>query len=268
MKSITVFPHVVEVSLEHVVARSCALVRKRGSAKWSTVELYTEIVVYDLGLQANSESKRISAMCDKGACAPHGFVQCGPARVASLCETTGAFITPTESIKAKLRREGVEHQPGPMLVESVPPITYDAFPDLTIIESINLTSLRTTSVQAKTRKAHIGMYQTANVPKAEHAEVIREFAEAKWKLLHGPLGPEKSIAAAGAAGAARNPKLIKDIEAMTAKFKAACNSGRLGFYEVGIGKGEQIRIVNVYGWTAQRSPCQETHCQPVQYHQG
>ena len=172
-----------------------------------------------------------------------GFTQ------ASLSETNGKFITPTESIKEKLRREGIEHQPGPMLVESVPPMTYEELPELTIIESINLTSLRTKSVQAKTRKAHIGMYQKAKVPRTEQAEVIKEFAEAKWKLLLGPLDPEKAIAAAGVAGASRNPKLIKDIEAMTAKFKTACESGRLGFYEVGIGKGEQVRIVNVYGWT-------------------
>ena len=125
---------------------------------------------------------------------------------ASFSETTGKFITPTESIKEKLRREGIEHQPGPMLVESVPPMTYEELPELTIIESINLTSLRTKSVQAKTRKAHIGMYQEAKVPKTEQAEVIKEFAEAKWKLLLGPLDPEKAIAAAGVAGAARTLK--------------------------------------------------------------
>ena len=96
-----------------------------------------------------------------------GFTQ------ASLSETKGKFITPTESIKEKLRREGIEHQPGPMLVESVPPMTYEELPELTIIEGINLTSLRTKSVQAKTRKAHIGMYQEAKGPKTEQAEVTK-----------------------------------------------------------------------------------------------
>ena len=51
------------------------------------------------------------------------------------------------------------------------------------------------------------------------------------------------------AGVAHNPKHIKDIEPITAKFKTALANGRLGFYEVGIGKGEQVRIVNVYCWT-------------------
>ena len=99
------------------------------------------------------------------------------------------------------------------------------------------------------RKAHIAMYQEAKVPKEEHAAMKQAFAAAKWTLKLGPLDPEKAIAAAGVAGAARNPKHIIDIEPITAKFKKALESGRLFFYEVGIGKGEQVRIVNVYGWT-------------------
>ena len=67
-----------------------------------------------------------------------------------------------------------------------------------------------------------------NVPTHGAEAIKNEFATATWKLTLGPLDPEKAIAAAGVAAAARNPKHISEVDPNTKTFKQALANGRLG----------------------------------------
>ena len=75
-------------------------------------------------------------------------------------------------------RECIEHQPGPILVDEVPPMTFGDFPELTLIENTNATSLRTRSQFIVKRKAHVARMQEATVSLHETEAMKKEFATA------------------------------------------------------------------------------------------
>ena len=118
---------------------------------------------------------------------------------------SGSFVSLSESVKLKLRREGVEHQPGQSLAHEKPPMTFEEFPKFSLIERTNVTSLRTNHHVMLKRKAHIAMYQEAKVPLSEAAEANKDLTDVKWTLKLGPLDSEKAIAAAGVAALHATP---------------------------------------------------------------
>ena len=139
-----------------------------------------------------------------------------------------------------LRRQGIEHQPGPRWHAK------DGS-GLFIVESTNVTAVSTSASLIAARGSHLQFMQEHSVPKHGLQAWVRAFAACSFVFDGGPLDPELARAG-GVAVLAASPHTVVPYQPVGKEYVKAYDMGRLAAHWCEVG-AETVLCWNMYGWT-------------------
>ena len=150
-------------------------------------------------------------------------------------------------IKQTLRMQGIGHQPGPRWEA-------DDGSGYLLIESTNITALRSCAGKLAERKAHIKLVQEHSIPVHGIAAWIKSFAAAECQFDGGPLDPELNNTG-GVGILTAPPYTTVQYQPVGQHYSQAYAMGRLAAHWCEVGT-RTILIWNLYGWTG-GATCEE-----------
>ena len=156
------------------------------------------------------------------------------------CKTTGLHIAEGCSIIDTLRRQGIEHQPGP---------AWHAKDDekYVVIESINTTALPCCAGIVTNRGAHISFIQEHSMPAYTITGWQKTLAASQYELDAGPLDPECNRTG-GVAVLTTNPYHAIPYIPFYENYSKAYDTGRIAAHWIQC-DGQSVLCWNLYGWT-------------------
>ena len=117
-----------------------------------------------------------------------------------------------------------------------------------LIESINVTSMRTNGQAVYARKAHFVGVQEHSVRTDAAEGFAAEAAKHGWQMKLGPPDPEHQRPTGGVGFLARSPLHGIPIRGVTKQYEDAVNVGRLGIYGMDL-QATTLLVAVLYGWT-------------------
>ena len=126
--------------------------------------------------------------------------------------------------------------------------------DEVLIESINVTSLRTHAGELIDRDAHAAFVQEHSCPEHAIGGLAARFRKASRRIKLTPTDPDVARKPTGGVGAiVRRPRTLIEVRPLTDTFKAALKSGRVALYAINLHQGCVLMVWVLYGHTGAAS---------------